>query len=505
MSEPTPSVEELQETIKALRAQIDDLTEQLASLNQWTYGKRSEQIHSQQLPLDDEDVSVFFCPEHTGNQSDQAATAAKVPEQKKAKATRKEVLSKDIQTIETVIPCDENQCPKGHELTSVGKRLVRTELIVIPRRVFKQEIYEETKKCLECAKETGDEAFVSGHAPRPLIAHSLGSASMVATVAYNKYCLYVPLWRQKNEFKRDGINLPETTYANWMIKAAEVVKPVVDLIHQHLMSQQFLQGDETPFKALRDPRKPKPGTHGEMWVVRTIASNPEPAVYYQYDATRSGAFAKQLYESFEGVLQCDGYSGYNALKSPIKRVGCMAHVRRKFFKAAKNFTSGVPVQALGLIDAMFVLERQVQHATAAKRKAFRAEHIAPLMAKFWQLIDGLTTLPKGGLGRAVQYAQNQAEYLNRLLEYGEVDFSNNATERSVKSFVMGRKNFLFITSVAGAQANAAMMTLCESAKANGLDVFEYFKALFERVPQVPEFQQNEDTLSAFLPWNIKLD
>lgn len=127
------------------------------------------------------------------------------------------------------------------------------------------------------------------------------------------------------------------------------------------------------------------------------------------------------------------------------------------------------------------------------------------MKKFWAWIDGLTALPKGALGRAVKYAQNQRIYLDRLMDYGEIDFSNNATERSVKDLVIGRKNYLFSTSVDGAEANANLMTLCETAKANQLDVFKYLKCLFEKLPQIPEFELNETTLAPYLPWNISLD
>ena len=505
MPSDATEISKLRDQVKALQEQNADLLEQLARFQRFVYGNRSEEIHSEQGTLSNEDASVFFVPEHTGDQSDQSATAAQVQEPKKSKATRKKALSKSLPIIETVIPCDDEQCPQGHVLEVAGKRFVREEVVIIPQVIYRHQIYEEVKKCATCAKQTDHTQFFQGHAPRPLIAHSLGSASMVATIAYNKYGLSLPLYRQAKEFKRAGVDLPETTYANWMTKASVVVQPVVNLIREHLVAQPFLQGDETPYKAIRDPRK-SGRSHGYMWVMRSVQSSNEPGVYYAYDATRAGAFAQELYEGFSGVLQCDGYSGYNKLDDAITRTGCMAHVRRRFYDAAVHLKNGIEDSVpLKLIDTMFMLERQVQHAPAGERQAFRIKNIAPLMKKFWAWIDGLTALPKGALGRAVKYAQNQRIYLDRLMDYGEIDLSNNATERSVKDLVIGRKNYLFSTSVDGAEANANLMTLCETAKANQLDVFKYLKCLFEKLPQIPEFELNETTLAPYLPWNISLD
>jgi hypothetical protein len=214
---------------------------------------------------------------------------------------------------------------------------------------------------------------------------------------------------------------------------------------------------------------------------------------------------KEIYAGFDGIVQIDGYFGYNKLASDITRTGCWAHIRRKFFDAFKNVLDhqAIPIP-LGYIDRMFYLERQVKAMTAEQRYQFRQTQIAPLVTKFWRWIDGLTILPKGALGRAVQYALNQRQYLNRLLDYGELDWSNNATERSVKRFVMGRKNGLFSTSPQGAEANTIFMTVIETAKANGLDVFNYLKTLLERLPQLPDFATSHQ-YQAYLPWNIDLE
>ncbi|WP_445623481.1 IS66 family transposase [Lacticaseibacillus paracasei] len=297
----------------------------------------------------------------------------------------------------------------------------------------------------------------------------------------------MPLYRQIDEWAHDGAILSEATLANWMIQAAKYLRPVWNQIHVHLLQLHFLQGDETPYQVICEPGR-KAAQKSYIWVMRSTHQCREPAVYYHYAPTRSGEVAKEIYAGFDGIVQIDGYSGYNKLASDITRTGCWAHVRREFFDAFKSVLDhqAIPIP-LGYIDRMFYLERQVKAMTAEQRHHFCQIQIALLVTKFWCWIDGLTILPKGALGRAVQYALNQRQYLNRMLDYGELGWSNNATERSVKRFVMGRKNWLFSTNPQGAEANTIFMTVIETAKANGLDVFQYLKTLLERLPQLLGF------------------
>ncbi|WP_158280516.1 IS66 family transposase [Lacticaseibacillus chiayiensis] len=506
--EEVKQLQQLIETLKQenedLKQQNADLVEQLAKLTRWVYGKRSEQIRSQQGDLL-EDHGVFFNPEQTGKQSEPAAPAAKMePKAKKTKATRQETLSDGMPTIEEIIPCEETVCPKGHDLTDAGKHFVREDVITIPRTRYRRRIFEAIKKCEPCSVEQDRGIFFQGHAPRPVIPHSLGSASAIAEVAYQKFCLDVPLYRQIDEWANDGAILSEATLSNWIIQAAKHLRPVWEQIHTHLLQLHFLQGDETPYQVIREPGR-KAAQKSYIWVMRSTSRCREPAIYYQYAPSRSGDVAKELYTGFDGTVQIDGYSGYNKLLPDITRTGCWAHVRRKFFDAFKDVIDqqAIPIP-LGYIDRMFFLERQSKTMTAEERYHFRQEQIAPFVTKFWRWIDGLTILPKGALGRAIKYALNQRQYLNRLLDYGEMDWSNNATERSVKRFVMGRKNWLSSTSPQGAEANAIFMTVIETVKANGLNVFNYLKTLLEKLPQLPDFATGAQ-YQAYLPWNIELD
>jgi hypothetical protein len=174
-------------------------------------------------------------------------------------------------------------------------------------------------------------------------------------------------------------------------------------------------------------------------------------------------------------------------------------VRRKFFDDFKNTKKMTP--GLKLLNQMFVLERDWATLDSAKRLARRQEELRPLVNQFWQWCDQAEALPEDRLGRALAYAQGQRAALNRVLDYGEINLSNNASERNMKSYVIGRKNWLFSTSPKGAKANAIWMTIVETVKAHGLDPRDYITELLERVSQLPTFPDSE-SLEACLPWNL---
>lgn len=361
-------------------------------------------------------------------------------------------------------------------------------------------IFEETYKCPKCEQLDGRSHFYQGQAPIALMAHSLASASLVSEVVYQKYVLGTPLYRQMDYWKNQGLTLSDKTMANWMINCAQIVKPVYSLLHDHLIKERYLQGDETPYQVLKEPGK-KATSKSYIWLARTIGHAKHQIVYYHYAPSRAGKVAQELYSGFAGVLQCDGYSGYNAISNTVDHVGCWAHARRKFYDDAnadnKQFT---PSMGLNLINAMFVTESKWKTLSAAERLRARQKELKPLIDQFWAWCDNVDALPKTRLGKAIAYAQKQRPALNRVLDYGEMDFTNNASERNMKSYVIGRKNWLFSTSPKGAEANVIWMTLIQSAKANGINVRDYIEFLLETVSQLPTFTKDAE-LEAYLPWN----
>lgn len=480
-----------------LTKQIQSLTEQVAYLTRKIYGSHSEKMADpNQLSLLEEN-GVFTYPELTGQQSEeQEVTSTRKPKRK-----RVETIDPRLPVEETIIDRESELCEDGHHLTKMGKHLVREQVQYIPGRLYNEKIYEQTYKCVECEKHDGLSHVYQGRAPQALMPHSIATASLVAEILHAKYVLGTPLYRQAKEWARAGLLLSESTMTNWVIKTAELMKPIYDLLHSQLLTQTFLQGDETPFQVLREPGK-RAQSKSYIWFERSIRRADHQVIYYAYGDTRSGKFAQHIYSGFTGVLQCDGYAGYNLLGDTVVRVGCWAHVRRKFYddaaKIKDKFTSTRPLE---LLNKMFRLEEQWKSLNANERLKLRQTELRPVIKEFWSWCDSANPAPKSRLGVALTYAVNQRRQLNRILEYGEIDLSNNASERNMKTFVIGRKNWLFATSPKGADANAIWMTIVETAKANGLDPRRYIEILLEAIPQLPVFAGPEQ-LEAYLPWNI---
>ena len=496
-------LDEYKELVRKQQAEIADLKEQIAYLTRKIYVSKSERVDPNQTSLFKEENSVFTEPEQTGEKSD--TSTDQVQPKKKAKKTRKETLNPNLPVRITVKESKDHRCPKGHSgIITVGKKFVREELRIIPAHAYVERIYTQTYKCKKCIESVEDiedlinSGLFQADVPPALIPHSLASASLIAEVAYRKFVLDVPLYRQLPELRQLGYQTSEATLANWMIKLAEFLMPLYNELHYRLLSYKELQGDETLFQVLREDGK-SPTSKSYIWLVTTPRKLSEQVVYYAYSPTRSGAFAQKLYQGFHGVLQCDGYSGYNLLSDCIERTGCWAHVRRKFYDAFKSHVKDAEMP-LKLLNRMFKLEREWQPLSPKARRKRRRGQLKKIVNCFWRLLQQIETLPNSRLGKAIAYAQSQKVYLNRILNNGVIDWSNNASERNMKTFVIGRKNWLFSTSTKGAKANAIWMTIVESAKANHLDPRQYIKKLLEKLPTLPAFPKKEE-LAAYLPWN----
>ena len=455
--------------------EIKQLNENIAYLTNKLYGHHSEKLSDPNQQSLFEDNGVFTEPEQTGQQSEEPEVIT--GENSKArKRKRSEIISTDLPTEDEVHEPIVKLCQYRHDLQRVGKHYVRQEVRMIPGRLYVANIYEATYKYHQCDQQNAISHLYQGNAPRALMPHSMASASLVAEIAYHKYVLGTPLYRQKGLWENQGLSLSDKTMGNWMISCAQIVKPVYDLLRKDLVNQKFLQGDETPYQVLQEPSK-LATSKSYIWLARTIGRAQHQIVFYHYADSRAGKVAQQLYSGFTGILQCDGYYGYNAIVDSVERVGCWAHVRRKFYDDAnieKHFNAS---KGLTLISKMMHEEQKWRTLDSQARYQARQKYLKPLLDEFWQWCDMADVLPKTRLGKVIAYAQGQRTALNRVLLYGEVDFTNNASERNMKSYVIGRKNCLFSTSPQGAEANAIWMSIIESAKANGINTREYIEFL----------------------------
>jgi len=420
----------------------------------------------------------------------------------------KKTLSEKLEgiAVEEVI-CKLNEedqiCPEcGTTLEVIGKEIVRNELEYIPAKVKVKQYVRLTYGCPEC-KQTEEPYIIKPSVKNPLMKHSLASPSSVAWTMYQKYANGMPLYRQERDWKQYGIELSRTTLANWVIYcSSNYFTPMYDYFHKKLLERQFLMADETRVQVLNEPER-KAQTDSFMWLYRTGEDGLGTIILYEYSPTRAGDNATNFLSGFSGYLCCDGYSGYNKV-SYIKRSCCWAHVRRYFIDAVPKGHqydySNPAVQGVEFCNRLFKFEEDFRKKGYShdKIKEMRLLKEKPVLEAFWSWLDGLRPVRNSRLEKAVTYVNNRRQYLETYLEDGRCSFSNNLAENAIRPFTIGRKNWLFSNSVAGAKASAIVYSIVEMAKANNLNIYQYLEYLLETRPSK---KMTDEELELLAPWN----
>jgi len=498
---------ELLKQVESLTHQVENLTEMILQMRKDKFGSSSEKT-----PKEDYGDQIYMPQvfnevelEADASVTDPCKITKELKVRARSKGTRKELLIKDIPVTEKVYTADDssNTCPEcGAELKVIGKKFVRDELEYIPAQLRIIRHIQTTYECPKC-KHT-DHPYIAGtDVPKSLLNHSLASASSVANVMYQKYVNAVPLYRQEKDWEDLGIDLSRATMANWIIRCCEdYLDPVAKLLQSKLIKRDIVHCDETPVQVLKEPGK-KPQTKSYMWVYRTGNDGKEPIIIYDYNPSRSGDCAANFLKDFSGYVHTDGFSGYNKLKS-VTRCGCWAHARRKFVEAIPDKKVGTALTNAEIgrdyCDKLFAIEKILKDTTPAERFSKRLELAKPVLDEFWNWIEGISVLPRSGIGKAREYALNQKQFLMNYLLDGRLNISNNPAENAIRPFTVGRKNWLFSDTPKGAKASAAIYSIIETAKANGLNIYSYLKFLLERLPN-SDWMNHPEELEALMPWN----
>ena len=314
------------------------------------------------------------------------------------------------------------------------------------------------------------------------------------------------MYRLEQEFNRQGLKLSRQTMANWLLKASEKwLRPVYDVLHDQLCKEPVLHADETTLQVLKEPGRSST-SKSYMWLYRTSGCAKQAIVLYEYQPTRKAEHAEAFLKGFSGWLHADGYQGYHKLPGNIRVVGCWAHARRKFDEALNTLPQEKRKDspaAMGecYCSQLFKLEQALAELTPEERYEKRLEQEKPVLDALlsWANEMQAKTAPKSALGKAIHYLLEQWPYLTRYLEDGRLELSNNRAERSIKPFVMGRKNWLFANTPGGAQASSVIYSLIETAKENGLDPYRYLLWILQTAPQLSE--TNKAWAEKLLPAN----
>jgi transposase len=382
-------------------------------------------------------------------------------------------------------------------------RNIREELKLIPASAVIIQHIQNVYACRECeefADEGAPTTFVKASMPEPVIKGGFASPEAIAHIMTQKFVMGSPLYRQEQDWNRRGIMLSRQTMSNWLLKSTfDWLKPIYELLRQILISQKVLHADETTLQVLREPGKAAQ-SKSYMWLYRTSGDVKNPIVLYEYQPSRGAKHPKKFLKDFKGYLHTDGYEGYHNLPCDIIVVGCWAHVRRKFDEALKALPQEKRCDTQSFIgkqfcDKLFEIERDLKKSSSQERFEKRQELSKPLIDAFWAWCGAVGAMPKTLLGVAVNYALGQQKYLNHFLLDGHLELSNNRAERSIKPFVIDRKNFLFCNTPGGAEASAVMFSLIETAKESGLNPYDYLTYIFTNAP-------NGVDAMDLVPWNM---
>ena len=301
----------------------------------------------------------------------------------------------------------------------------------------------------------------------------------------------LPLYRQSEIYAREGLDLDRSTLADWVGGVSRTLCPLVDALRRYVLAAEKLHGDDVPVPVLA-PGKGKTKT-GRLWTYvrddRPAGSESAPAVWFAYSPDRKGEHPAQHLKNYKGILQADGYAGFNKLYQAggIVEAACWAHSRRKFHDLYRAHRSPVAKEALERIAQLYAIEQEIRGRAPAERREARQARSLPLLEAMHAWLQATMTKlsRKSDVALAIEYALERWRALALFCEDGRVEMDNNAAERSLRAVALGRKNHLFAGSDAGGERAAAIYSLLGSAKLNGIDPEAYMTTVLRRIADPP--------------------
>jgi transposase len=470
---------------------IEHLKLLLAKLRRARYGRSSEQLDERinQLELSIEEL--------------EATQAQDLPSSEplapiKDKPVRKPLPARLPRETVSHLPLPESSpCPScGGKLRYLGEDV--SEILERIPEQFKVIRHVRPKFSCSCCSQILQAPAVS----RP-IERGIAGPGLLAHILTAKYCDHQPLYRQSQIYAREGIDLDRSTLAGMVGHCAALLAPLADAISQHVKVALKIHADDIPIPVL-SPGNGKTKT-GRLWVYvrddRPWADAAPPAVSFEYSPDRKGERPLGHLKDYHGMLQADGYAGFNRLYETgrVVEVGCWAHVRRPFYELSLAGDSPIAHEALERIQALFAIEAEIRGRSADERRALRQSRAGPLLDDLYRWFhDTLSKLSrKSPLALAIRYALTRWTALTRYRDDGHLELDNNAAERALRAVALGRKNFLFLGADTGGERAAAIYSLIGTAKLNGLNPEAYLRYVLERIADHPI-----NRIEELLPWNV---
>ena len=506
--------EQLEAITKELHASNEKmqlLMEQVILGKQNRFGRSSEKMEdTSQICFQEVDGTIVFFNEAEAvydlNEKEPDELELKSPKQPKRKGKKESDLSGlTVRRIDHYLSEEELEIEFGANGWKQLPDAISKKYHFVPARVEVEEHH------IGVYASKTDEHMVKADHPKALLHGSLVSPSLGAAIINGKYVNAVPLYRLEQEFQRYGLQITRQNMANWCIRLAEEYLSILyDHLHEELYSYHVIQADETPVLVNHDGRKA--GSKSWMWVYRSgHLYQDRQIVLYEYQQTRNASHPREFLKGYDGICVTDGYQVYHTLEKELEELtiaGCWVHCRRRFDEALKLIPKPSQKESnafllMKQIQAIYREEGKLNDLSSDERLKQRQAVIKPLVDAFFAYLKTINVSKKDKFGDAVRYARNQEKYLRVFLTDGDVPIDNNASERAIRGFCIGKKNWQMIDTIHGANSSAMIYSIVETAKANNLKPFDYVQHLLE---EIPKHMNDKDCsfLEDLLPWSEKL-
>ena len=498
------------EEINNLKNELAYLKGVLANRNKKIFGVSSEKVDTNQLSFFNEAEKYS---DSKANEPDLEEITYKIAKKNSVKGKKDNLANLERVVIEHKLEGEDLKCKKcGSTLVEIGIKSKKEVLKYIPAKLIVEEHVMYSYACKSCESEAEKSNIVSAEAPKTVFYNSMASNELVAHTICLKYHHALPLYRQESYFNMMGATLSRQTLCNWTMTAARVLEPIYNHMKEDLLTRDYVHADETTLKVINDDGKDSKSKK-YMWLYMSETGG-RPVILYDYQSTRSSSCPKNFLKDYKGYLQTDGYSGYNSV-SEAKRIYCLAHIRRKFHEIIINLNEEALKESKALIgfnycEQIYNLEKELRSNYSSMpdyydiRYKERNNKLAPILNNFIDYINKeiLFALPRSPLGKALDYAKKHVPSLKSVLLDGRLEIDNNAAEREIKPFVLGRKNFLFANTAKGATASSYLYSIVETAKANKLVIEKYLVYLFDNLINIDT--TDSESLENLMPWADKI-
>ncbi|MCE5221813.1 MAG: IS66 family transposase [Clostridium sp.] len=495
------------EEIKKLKNELEFLKGVISNKNRKIFGASSEQVDVNQL-------SLFNEAEKFSDSNVEEPTLEEITYKRSKKnnyiGKKDNLANLERVIIEHKLEGDNLNCRDcGEPLTEIGVKSRKEIIRYIPPKLVVEEHVIYSYACKSCEKETGESNIISAPIPQTIFYNSMASNELIAHTIILKYQHAMPLYRQETYFDMMGATLSRQTLCNWTMSAAEALEPIYNHMKKELLDRNYIHADETTLKVINDNGKDSKSKK-YMWLYMN-ETELGPVILYDYQSTRSSSCPKSFLGDFKGFLQTDGYSGYNSV-SNATRVYCLAHIRRYFHNIIVDLDEEALKNSRAIIgfnycEQIYKLEKELRESYSSDENYYdvrfkvRSKQLTPIIDKFIEYveIEIKNALPRSPLGKALEYAKKHLPGLKNVLLDGSIEVDNNAAERAIKPFVIGRKNFLFANTAKGATSSATIYSIVETAKANKLVIERYLVYLFDNLSKID--LSDGESLENLMPWS----